>query len=597
MRSKFFSIGCGIGILGGLSLGLIVVVTIKSFDPPNDAHQHDGQIITVTSKPFDGNVDLQEFFAIKSPLVRDINLRIALDDKDVSYLRQLLRQTDEFGNHKAVAHLQDVVIEHIAQVDPETALALIWKYESNRWSDLLRVIFQMWASQDLRQALQSAATLFGSSRKSALSAIVESTSDLTELLELADLVGISSELRLLVNELEALSLLSQPIQAIDFVFSDEFDDAEQEALLVNITESSASTSGSEFFPDFLTVIRERFDQTLDSDHATKQMLETLVAKATSQNPEYMRDLLMLESEKFQRYFGSTVFESWSRQDLPSAIEALEEFNPIELRSGIFRTLMVDLAYREPRTVLNNIQVVKVEHRKDVIAIAIIELFQRYGMEEALSSLTTLEEKGENVTVAMILFSHSWASEDPHAVIDWVLQTTTEDENKKYRLLRATLPELAAVDSERALTIAQEYDVPGNTNSLRSRELEVTVSESVAKHHDIEITRDVLSKVSEKAQWNAYSSVGRELVYRDSVTEALRLGEDLPEHRQHSYFRDLTSVWFYTSPESFTAHISDISRSHAKVVAQRALEINDRNPMLSDSEVAQLKTFVDVNNQN
>jgi len=592
LRITFFSVGCGVGILSGLAIGLTLAFFTKSFDSPNDTNQSVGRTITDTTEPSDRNGGLQEFLAIKSPLVLDTSLRNSIAGKNVPYLRQLLHQTDEFGKHNTIAqHIQDVLIEQIAQVDPETAVELILKYESTRWPDLLQVIFQEWASHDLSWALQSAATLLGSARKSALSAIVESTSDLTELHELADLIGISSELRLLVNELEALSLLSQPIKAIDFVFSDEFDDVEQEELLVSITESWASTSGSEFFPDFLTVIRERFDQTSDSDYATKLMLKTLVAKATSQNPEYMRNLLMLESEKFQRHFESTVFESWSRQDLPTAIEALEDFNPLELRNSIFHTLMVNWAYREPRTVLNNIQVVMVEHRTDVIAIAISELFQRYGMEEALSNLTTMEEKGENVRVAMRLFSQHWASKDPHAVIDWVLQTTTEDENEKNWLLRATLPKLAAVDSERALAIAQEYDIPGNTNSLRS--LEVTVSESVAKHHDIEITRDFLSKVSEQAQWNAYSSVGRELINSDSVTEALRLGEDLPEHHQHSYFRDLTFIWFYTSPESFTTHISDLSRSHATVVAQRALEINNRNPMLSDNEVAQLKTFVDM----
>ncbi|MYC25946.1 MAG: hypothetical protein F4X56_08540 [Gammaproteobacteria bacterium] len=591
MKIKYFSLACGIGIVGGLLTSLIIALVVGPYSPTQNTHLRGDQITSNSIVQTGRKYGFREIIAIESPLLRSIELRNHLVDKSVQYSWDLLNETNELEHFSTVVDIQESLIEHIAHIDPKKALQSVWKFKSNRWSRLLTIVFSEWTSMNTFQALEKATTLFGSFRKCALEAILEVHSDSSELLEFANSIGITHEIELLLGELEAKKLLSEPSGALDLVFSDALDDKEQEELIISITDYWIATEGTEVFPDFLRMIKERFEATPDWNFESKKLLNLLVERVSAYDPRYMWELLILESDAIQLQFASAVLQSWGKQDRQGTFKTLEEFRDDELQDRIRRSLVVNWASTEPKQVLNEIHIVKPEHRANTITVAVRAVFRQHGIEEALTSLSTLEDQGENVSQATMALSKDWAQLDPFATIDWILNTKKEDEIERFHLLRENLPTLTAINPERAFAIAIEQS---RINVSETFSLEIEVLESIAEHHDFETLTDFTAKVIESAHPYTYAVIGNQLISHHSFDEALRFGTVIPEDFQFNYFRDLTFAWFIEKPESLVAHLLDFSTKHAKIVAQRALEINTRRQYLSAEDVLQLESLVNTN---
>ncbi|MXZ54851.1 MAG: hypothetical protein F4Z14_01580 [Gammaproteobacteria bacterium] len=591
MRIKLFGIACGIGFVGGLLTSLIIALVVGPYSPTQNTHLRGGQITSNSIVQTGTEYGFREILAIESPLLRSFELQNHLVDKSVRYSLDLLNETNELEHFSTVVDIQEFLIEHIAHIDPKKALQSVWNFKPNRRCRLLTIVFSEWTSRDTLQALQKATTLFSSSRKCALEAILEIHSDSSELLDIANSIGITHEIELLLGELEATKLLSEPSKALDLVFHDSLDDGEQEELIVSITNHWIATEGTEVFPDFLQMIKERFEATPERNFESKKLLSLLVERVSAYDPSYMWEVLMLESDAIQLQFASAVLKSWSKQDLQKTFKTLEKFGDPELQDRIYRSLVTNWASTEPKRVLNEIHMVRPEHRPNTIAVAVRAVFRQYGVEEALNSLTSLEEQGENVSQATMSFSRDWAKRDPNATINWILKTKKEDKIERFHLLRENLPSLTAVNPARAFEIAIENS---SINISKTFSLEIKVLESIAEHHDFETLTDFTAKVSESVDPYTFTVVCNKLISHHSFAEALRFGTLIPEDLQHNYYGDLTFVWFTEKPESLAAHLLDFSTNYAKIVAQRALEINKRRQYLSAEEVLQLESLVNTN---
>ncbi len=130
--------------------------------------------------------DVQELVSEENLLVRNIKLRKQLDELDISQLLQLLEQTIELEKGQDVADVQNQLIESIARIDPEVALERIWKFKFDRWNNLVSSVFTEWTSLNPDQALQTAATLMGSPRRTAIKTILDTVSDTAAVLKIAE---------------------------------------------------------------------------------------------------------------------------------------------------------------------------------------------------------------------------------------------------------------------------------------------------------------------------------------------------------------------------------------------------------------------------
>ena len=507
-----------------------------------------------------------------------------MDEEEVSRLFALIEPANELLQDYSFTYVEELLIERIARSDPDAALARVWDFEFNQWARLIETVFREWASRDLHEAIERAANLYGSTRRAALRAIVEVVPASIELLNIAESFGLSHYVEIELAELNVIPFLSKPVKAFSLVFSDGIKDAKQEDLLITITDTWFTKGGIEIFPKFLDMIEERYRKSDVSLRVLRKLVETMSAH----DPQYMWSLLPTESSELKDLLVKAVLETWSKQDFELALKVAADSEIEDGRGWLYSWFIDSWSIREPKTVLENIQSVRTEDRRETISWSIRRVYQRYGADEAINFLYQLEEQGENVELAQEFLCIDWAVEDPSAVANWILSSKSDDENERFRLLGHVLPQLATFDAEQALTLAQHHDKSEYGGSPLS--LEAKVVKSVAKSKDFEQVKNLLEKVSQSAQGIAYLNVGRVMVSWNAIDEALRLGEELPRDLQTNYFSELTFSWFNNSPETINTHINKLSSEHASVVAQKTKQLNIRNPRLTIEEVAQLDVF-------
>lgn len=586
MKTKLFGLACFVGvILGGAAYLVIHWATDSFFSTTENMDVLASPSPQESQRRIDEKIDLPELVTEENLLVRNIELRKNLVGLDVAQLLHLLERTDELERDQDVSDIQDLLIESIARIDPKIALEKVWTFKFERWNSLVSSVFAEWTSMNLHQALQTAASLMGTPRKVALNTILETGSDTTEILKVAELIGIVPDVEIALSELKVIQTLNDPNRAFDLVFSDTVSDFDQEKLLIAIGESWASKEGTDMFFQFFDVIIEQYEATRENDRENLGVLSNLVEAIATYNPEHMWKLVLSKSADIRYRFASPVIEAWAKKDLQQALEALEELDQAELQGRIYRSLFRALAIQEPLTTLNNIEDVRVEHRPNTIGSAIRQIFRKSGAHEAIDYLTALEEQGENVSLATRYLSEEWAKLDPHATISWILSKTADDDVERARLLRETLGELSIVDPHRALSIAQE------NSDLGSLSLEVLVLDSVSYRGDIETAKSLLENVREAERRTAYLSVGRNLIHSNMIEEAVTLVDEFPSNFQTDYFGDLAMSWFQFSPDTLVASASNLSSENAQALARVALQFNSLYPRFTKQEIAILKSFV------
>ena len=586
MKTKLFVAASCIGMVLSGAVYFAVHWSIGLFSSDTeDSEVHTSSVGRDSQHTINKPRDVQELVSEENLLVRNIKLRKHLDGLDISQLLQLLEQTIELEKDQDVADVQNQLIESIARIDPEVALDRIWKFKFDRWNSLVSSVFTEWTFLNLDGALQTAATLVGTPRRTAFKTILETVSDTAEVLKIAESIGIVKDVEFARIELEVVQSLHDPHRAFDIVFSDTLNDVEQERLLITVAESWASREGSSMFYPLLDVIIERFEATRENDRETLRMLSNVVAKITQYHPESMWKLVLSKSAAVRNQFASPVLVAWGRQDFEKALLALERLDEVELRGQIYRSLFRSEAIRSPLTALNSINDVSIEHRRSTIAWAIRQLFRKQGAQDAIVHLTTLKEQGENVELATRFLIEEWAKQDVEAAVSWILSATAEDDPLRASLLDETLSELSLIDPHRALALAQA------NSSLTAVPLEASVLYYVSLQGDIETVKSLLKNVSASERRVAYQNVGSNLIYFNLIDEAARLVDDLPSKFQIEYFEEIALAWFRERSETLVATASKLSSENAKALAKGALPFNALYPRLTEQEVEKLKSYI------
>ena len=593
MKRKSSVVACTVGITCGLAICLIIDFTTGfTFDKGGGPDKPLVPALSQTDFSLDlhelaTTENLVELVAEERPFVRHIQLRVYLEGQDQLQLEHLLDQITNSEAPQPVTDLQELLVEFIARFDPEMALSKVWGFTFDDWPKLVESVFKEWATVDLLQAVQASSTLRGTPRRTALKTIIESVPDSTTLLEVAKFIGIDHEVEILRAELTVAPFLSQPATVFELVFADSIDDSEQEDLLSFTAESWISKEGAEIFPQLLSIIKQRFENSTLGNNDSTRLLNALVETIAASNPQYMWSLAIKESGELQSFLTRATLKAWSKVDIQQALIAVEEFEPAESLRTLYSFLISTWTSQDPKTVLNSLHTIRPEHRRRTLSWGIRYLYQIKGAEESIEVLKQLEEQGENVALATEFLCTDWAKQDANAALDWVLSTQSEHENIQSVLLRAVLPEVAALDASRALSVAQQN--PSTKGIPPHLTLEVQLVESVAARGQLQVAKNLLESVSQPNLGAAYLSIGKVLLSWNSIDEALSLGRNLPKELQYDYFEWLTLDWLYTSPETLTKQLAKLPRDNATVVARTVLNSHGEH-FLTAEEISTIESF-------
>ena len=589
MRLRIFVVSSILGAIAGTFTCLLLSKSLGFFNSIENSNRNPLEQFDVNTWENHANIEQLVNSAVsRTPLVRHLELSKALQDVEQSTLVHL-QQTIRDDKTATSTEVQRAILESIARLDPALALNETWKLGSHRRDGLVAMIFSHWVNIDIEQSLRSAFALKGFARETALKSILANiaTGSAVDVYEIAEAMGNEYELKRLQRELEITRLSSDPEHAINAVFVDEISDLDQQDLLVQLGEVWFNQEGIEMFPRFIKSVQEQLRNTdiFESDY--RRAIYVLVESVTTLNPEQMWNLVMsLESISLRKQLLGPVLSGWAEVDFLEALQAAEEIDDQALSTHIYRNLLQLSAVKDPFGTLNRIQQTRQEHRSLTIAWAIQEIHRMEGPVEAIRHLSSLREKGENVSRAALLLSSNWAREDAAAALDWILETTESETKQRYDLLTEVLPAYSSIDPQKALEIAKDNSNPSWFGWDRS--LEIRLLEYVLARGDLTAASHLLEGVREPVRGRAFLTMGRSLISMNKVDNAIALGDRLPTALQPDYFDEITLTWLYEVPESLVPKISRLSTENAKAIAAAALQQQQRYPLLTPSEVSVLE---------
>ena len=137
---------------------------------------------------------LKEIMAVESPSRRKALLHVLLQQQNEEQIVKLIQKPITFDTGRRLYSVQNQIFQELSHISPDAALEQIWRIESDRWPELISIVFFEWALLDFGEALTQATALEGSLRRDSVSAVLSSRIDLfdTELDSLAKEHGFES---------------------------------------------------------------------------------------------------------------------------------------------------------------------------------------------------------------------------------------------------------------------------------------------------------------------------------------------------------------------------------------------------------------------
>lgn len=586
-----------LAVLGGIVIGCTIAITVHVLFDQFRREGTEGYVsleITGTDTPevYDANTlsTLVTSEDKRSPteLIRDV-LHV-IDHLDRQTLEQHLSrvlQPDENSRNKRTAKL---VVSRLAELDPSSAFQAVngLDYFKREW--LMPVVMASWARESETDAITAASTLTSDSlKKSALHSILANSTGLDNqrVLDLAITLDMDALVKQVLSEVQVRKMHDTPRQAFEFLLTDEVPDQDQRDIFNEVAEDWLQRAGTDAFSGLFDVMRTK-DRGLSSSWRNlfdfkRRMCEIDIALVWK--------LLQTDYHELRHTnLPHSILADWMEEDTDAAIAALDELEVKRPVDELWKDVIGSWTASNPSQALQNVEKIPQGHRTYLYTEAIFGLALEGEIYEALQAFEQLETLEVNTYNAQYCLLLGWTDHDVPAAIDWVLANTEKGSDFRYAHLRKNLSALAEVDPVRALQVAVENEDRETADNYYS--LPARVIGTVAYRVDVDQAIALLQSRSESANAKEYSVVGEILVMTGREAEAIQLDEKLPIARQLEYFRQITERWYYYDPEALIEGLSGLSNERVqRTVAREILDINSRNPLLTEREIELLREFV------
>lgn len=582
-----------IGFVGGVSLSIVSCVGVSTlFNSPTVDRETNTDMngtvsVTDQNRSEDTNVPIQDLELIDSPSRHRKKLLTLLAHKDSEELIGMIDESANLSVEQRPQEVQDILFRHLAEFDPNLALAQVWLQQDHRWLHLLAIVFDVWASVNLDAAVESAATLESSFKSLAVRSILLRRSDLsnTERNEIVQILGNEFSANEILSESKVMQLLDRPNAAWDVVLNDDVSDEVQVNLLVEIASAWISIEGTDgYVPLFQRLYALDVS---DRYRLTARVIRRIVAGDPQSAWEQAKTLSTIE----RQMIIPQVVKVWASIDREQAFEVITQIENTDLQHAAYNSLIEGWSSTQPADVLDNLPLIPPEQRNAAIDSAIHQLARNQSFDKARKYIQDLEEQGENVARASMNLIEIWSRSDPTSALNWLVANTEIDGRYSRVSLLTVIDRLALQDPSQAMEFASGNEFP----SAPSLTIKRTVISALASDGRFDSAREMLREFQEPLDVYSYETLGRNLIEFDRGIEAIELAKELPESGWANYFQVLSRTWFSSKPDELIQNMERLpSKNVQSIVAQQMLDYaSSEDRVLSSKQLERLQTFLEV----
>lgn len=580
----------GISFSAGLALGILAVVAIHIFSPPNEQPTSDVAQHSVESPTSDSDastvskVGLGQFHEIFNyPRISEQYqvLHSTLSKATEQELKDwwIHSQEIERGSHRKIA--QTAILQHLTKMNPQAALLLIEEVSKFDVDVLLKSVLAQWSISYLDGAVEAASKLSGVQRLVAAQTIVETRDDLsdTERRSIArQLDGEEQYLQSVSDTLASLSI-ADPNEAFDILHTDDVADSLQTESLSIVVEAWFEQIGFEVLSN---IYKEFEDNRRDSNRVRSHLVRRVVQAHPAEALQYVR---ALPEGRKQTFLAKEIVSVWASTNPEAALTAAATFESISLASELETTISNSWAVANPSEYIDNFEKIPERSRGLSLPVAFMRIAHRTP-SEAITKLEAVEKRITSVSAIEQLIVSAWTMQDPDATAGWVIKRFDLDDPQRFRLLRIVLPHLTQRDPNRAFELAIAEPTPN-----RGSRLENIVISTVVMDGDIELALELLPRAKDKDPFT-YADVGVVLFRESRTEEALELGENFSGRDHQLYYERFFSEWFEADPKDLYESLDGLPSKNIRSSAASKLIVRNRaNPIFTDEQIERIENFL------
>ncbi len=532
---------------------------------------------------------LDEIAGMRSASEQQLALHILLSQLDEAQVVDLVTDSQDVLVETDKYNLQFAMIQRLAHQNPSRALSLSLEMESDyRLGQFVVSVFREWAHSSLDEAVSRARTLDEDLKESAVRAIVEERTDLSE-------GTIRAIARDLDNEQIATSAIVQrkieeaigdPETAWNELAVDLQNDSENYWTISRVALAWVEESG-------LSVL-DQISQSLTNARTKRYVIGYVLADVARTEPEgAFNHSLAIENDQRNFIVGS-VARIWADSDRHSALTAAMGIEKESVRKDVVESVISSWAWDEPRAVLEGVNALPVEFQKFASTTALSEMAGE-SPEEAAAMVVAMDSSAVKSSSARSVVS-TWAHRDHSAALEWILNEPGVEEIRT-ELLFSIMNQLVSADPELAMSTALVQPIDEDESDIGKFGpvgvgMEYRVITSLT-YSDVDKAIELLPQVREgPTKFRSYRNVAQSLMRNGEVDKAFDVVQQLPETDRKKMYQDLSTSWAMTDPKGM---LESMDRFPFKDIRSRAAVLMvttaQNSKALSDEEIEQARKYL------
>lgn len=523
-------------------------------------------------------------------------------ESELKHLLSEISAATEVGVSERVRkELQVAILQRLTTHDPIEALKFAVAREDSENELFIRTVLEAWAINDLESAIAGASDLSEQARTLAMFGLLDAQdeADVRLALDLGRDLNLSEENALAVC-VEWFNADSAPDPKNTWL---DFAELSKSYRTMEILELLERLAIQRYLLIGVSAISEVRDLA-GKDYSLQKSFGAVLKYIAMEDPKFALDyLLKLPSRDY--VLEDALMRIWAETDLQGALEATYAIVDDSLRKDLQGEVASVWAKKEPRFVLQNL---------DLIPEPVRFVAARVGVQEIAES--SLQEAGEYAmsiddqalrTDAVSWLIPIWSRFEPSTMLDWLLDDPANEpivEENRQQLIYNILD----YNPRRAFQLAKGQssdDWDRGTHELLAQMRpetrhrlpppvgqEAHIMKEIAES-DTQLALELFPDVREgTTKFEAALHVGSALVYLGSVQDAFDLAEQLPEPDRDRYYARLVNEWTREDPISLMESIEELpTLGLQSFAAARLLRLDRQQNTLDEFQVTSLRKYL------
>lgn len=529
---------------------------------------------------------LEEIASMKSSSEQQLALRVLLSDMSEAQVADLLTQSQDNFKDSDRYNIQFAMVQRLAHQNPGRALSLVLGMDTGyNLEHFVTSIFGDWAHSNLDEAVSRAGRLKPHFKRTALSAIVQERTNLSD-------NTIRAIARDLDNEQIAISAIAQrrieeaiddPETAWNELAIELQDDPENSRTISRVATAWVEESG-------LSVLDQIY-HSLTNTQTRNDVIRRVLSEVAQSNPEgAFNYALTVENDPYNSNVN-TVANIWARSDPRSALVAAIGIEKTSVRNRVAELVVRTWAFDEPKAVLESVDSLPADLQESA-ASAALSAISRESPQEAADLVAAMESGSVKMSSASSVVSN-WSHRDHKAALEWILNEPGVEEMRS-ELLSSIMYNLVRADPELAMStaLAQPIDEEKSGFGMFGRGgmgMELSVISTLA-FSDVDKAIELLPRVREgPTKLMSYQMVAQSLLMEDEIDKAFNMVQQVPESDREKLYQAISTSWVATDPKGM---LNSMDRFPSKEDRSRAAALlvstNQYSKTLSDEQIEEAK---------